>query len=163
MRFTRKREAEVLAALSAKPDAHVVFPASAYRPDGSILISRDGTRTFLHRHLYTLVVGPIPPKHYLLAGCDKDRCQNPHHRKVIASTHVPKGRAPRSRATGEGMSAPQIQRSKTHCPQDHEYTPENTYVWTDASGTEHRKCKTCTIARNNRVRRTARLTKAETR
>lgn len=34
----------------------------------------------------------------------------------------------------------------THCPQGHEYTPENTLLTTRG----HRKCKTCCYARSNR-------------
>jgi hypothetical protein len=40
--------------------------------------------------------------------------------------------------TRPGMGGPQ--RSRTHCAQGHEYTPENTYI---RPGTTHRHCRTC--------------------
>ena len=36
---------------------------------------------------------------------------------------------------------------KTHCPQGHEYTPENTYVWGDRN---FRQCRTCTRERGRK-------------
>ena len=45
---------------------------------------------------------------------------------------------------------------KTHCPQRHEYTPDNIY-WVRVNGRMHRKCRTCILAsvaeRNRRKRR----------
>jgi HNH endonuclease len=46
------------------------------------------------------------------------------------------------RVTGEGKGA--RQRERTHCPAEHEYTPENTYV--DPKG--RRDCKKCRKRRN---------------
>lgn len=40
---------------------------------------------------------------------------------------------------------------KTHCPQGHEYTPENTYDWSDATRTR-RACRACKIEREARRR-----------
>lgn len=40
------------------------------------------------------------------------------------------------------------QRRKTHCPQGHEYTEENTYV----APSGHRQCKTCKAAHRNKNR-----------
>lgn len=34
-------------------------------------------------------------------------------------------------------------RLKTHCSKGHEFTPENTYVWVDSKGGEHRDCREC--------------------
>jgi hypothetical protein len=38
--------------------------------------------------------------------------------------------------------------SKTHCPQKHEYTPENTYIRQDGS----RRCRRCTLDQQRRAR-----------
>ena len=35
-----------------------------------------------------------------------------------------------------------INARKTHCHKGHEFTPENTYVWSNGSRT-HRMCRTC--------------------
>jgi hypothetical protein len=53
------------------------------------------------------------------------------------------------RTTGEGKGA--RQREKTRCPQDHEYTPENTYYRPATSSKPGgRDCKTCRGERRNR-------------
>lgn len=36
-----------------------------------------------------------------------------------------------------------IQKRKTHCIYGHEYTPENTYVYTREDGTEEHQCREC--------------------
>ncbi|QLF83531.1 HNH endonuclease [Gordonia phage RedWattleHog] len=41
---------------------------------------------------------------------------------------------------------------KTHCDRGHEFTPENTYVWTGRTGREERQCRAC-----NRMRRQGQL------
>jgi len=41
--------------------------------------------------------------------------------------------------------------SKTHCPSNHEYTRENTYVFSDG----RRRCKTCHLARGSARRAAA--------
>lgn len=49
-----------------------------------------------------------------------------------------------------------FQASKTHCPQGHEYTPENVYVCQRPCG-EYRKCRTCwnEYQRDRRAKRKA--------
>lgn len=62
-------------------------------------------------------------------------CVNARMRDWMAET---------GRTTGEGSGA--RQREKTHCPQDHEYTPENTYVHPKTGA---RDCKICRRDRRN--------------
>lgn len=51
-------------------------------------------------------------------------------------------------------------RLKTHCPQGHAYTPENTYEHVGKNGQRHRQCRTCMAEREKRrVRRPARKRK----
>lgn len=50
---------------------------------------------------------------------------------------------------GRGRGFGAMQRAKTHCPQGHEYTAENTYARDNGRA---RQCKPCTIARS-RARR----------
>lgn len=52
--------------------------------------------------------------------------------------------------------------SKTECPQGHEYTPENTYVYESKRGYTKRHCRTCRadkIRQRDELRRQRRLAK----
>lgn len=80
-----------------------------------------------YRLTYELLVGPIPeglePDHL----CRNTGCVNPSHLEPVPHViNVRRGRA------GAHMKA------RTHCPWDHEYTPENTYVYRGL-----RSCRTC--------------------
>jgi len=46
------------------------------------------------------------------------------------------------------------QSNKTHCPQNHEYTPANTHI---TKGTTHRHCRECDRIRTNEANRKKRL------
>jgi hypothetical protein len=153
MRLTKAREAELLEQLrdDATRDEHIAFPRESYEQSGDILISRDGLRHFLHRYLWKMVVDPeLPRGEFLLKSCTTWGCVNPYHRTTSNGTRpgmTPKQRA--SRALGFPAYA-DMNRAKTHCPLNHPYTPENTYVWTDRKGHVHRKCVICTKARRAR-------------
>lgn len=47
---------------------------------------------------------------------------------------------------------PHYNTAKTHCPQGHEYTPENTYINPKSGG---RMCRTCMSERRNKAKRSA--------
>lgn len=49
--------------------------------------------------------------------------------------------------------------SRTHCKNHHEYTPENTAIWTSSKGRPFRQCKACHAAKM-RVRRAHRARSA---
>lgn len=60
--------------------------------------------------------------------CRVPLCVEPHHLEEV-TTQV---------NTKLGSRAQQ-----THCKRDHEFTPENTYVWTDKKNRPHRSCRAC--------------------
>lgn len=68
------------------------------------------------------------------------------HRRCVEWSHLdlvtPKqhSRPGRSNAA-EAVIA--LKRAITHCPQGHEYTPENTRISTDKNGRMHRNCRMC--------------------
>jgi predicted GIY-YIG superfamily endonuclease len=76
----------------------------------------------------------------------KRRYQNPEERSALSE-----------RMTGRTVSAEtRAKLTKTHCPQDHEYTPENTVFYKNKTGKE---CRTC---RRIRGRETAKARRAKT-
>ena len=88
----------------------------------------DGRYLRVHRYVYQSVVGPIPDACEIHHTCGNRNCANPDHLVPISRRdHLLIGTSP----VGENAR-------KTHCPQGHEYTPENTYV---KSG--RRVCRTC--------------------
>jgi hypothetical protein len=116
---------------SGGPDA--CWPYMGFRNKhgyGKVVRRVDGkpTTRIAARHAFILSGGYIPEGYDVdHAVCDNPPCCNPAHLK--AETHrynVQRGRV------GE------TNRTKTHCPQGHEYTPENTYEWRG-----RRFCRTC--------------------
>jgi HNH endonuclease len=116
-------------------------------PDGS-------RRQYAHRWIYEQMHGPIP------AGYEVDHlCHWPEHcnrtdrdclhRRCVNVLHLaavpPWKNLLRSAATGA------LNAQKTRCPQDHPYTPENTYI-------RPRGDRQCRICIKERVRRRYRQT-----
>lgn len=91
----------------------------------------NGVRMGAHRASYEFHVGPIPKGMWVLHSCDNPPCVNPAH--LRAGTHRDNMDDVRDRA-----------RRKTHCPQGHPYSEENTYVIPSSSA---RTCITCRRAR----------------
>ena len=93
---------------------------------------RTGELRYAHRVAYMLAGGVILDGFDIDHLCRVRACVNPAH--LVAVTHkenVLRGRTIAARNA-----------RKTHCPQGHEYTPENTYVERTRYGTG-RKCKAC--------------------
>ena len=98
----------------------------------------DGTMRQVHRVVYTLLAEPIPDDltldHVKDRGCASTACCWPVHLEPVTREENSR----RAGLNGIGL----INAAKTHCPAGHEYTPENTLVY---SG--RRECRTCRLAR----------------
>ena len=94
-----------------------------------------GRHMSAHRFAYSHEVGPIPPGMFVCHRCDNKKCVNPSHLFVGTRADNMKDMADKGRAWNPTADA---NRAKTHCVRGHEYTPENTYVW---SG--RRYCREC--------------------
>lgn len=94
-----------------------------------------------HRVAYEIYVGPIASGLQVDHLCRVRRCVNPDHLEpVSAQENVRRGLGP------AGINA-----AKTHCPQGHEYTEENTYR---NPSTNRRMCRVC--IRDHEIKRYAR-------
>lgn len=101
-------------------------------------LSHGGEAWLAHRFFYTEMVGPIPEGLHLDHvchnnsdcsagnGCLHRRCVNPEHLEPVT----------RQVNTSRGRSANSL---KTHCPQGHEYSTENTFITSKG----HRLCRAC--------------------
>jgi HNH endonuclease len=109
--------------------------------------SRDGygrlwdgeRRVSPHRWIYSELVGPIPPGLEMDHLCRTRNCVNPEHLEPV--TH--------RENILRGVSPPALHARKTHCPQGHEYTAENTLV---SSPRGVRVCRTCKRASDRRYK-----------
>ena len=94
----------------------------------------DGTKLVgAHRFAYTLLVGPIPENKDIDHLCRTPACVNPEHLEPVDHRI-------NSQRGNTGLSSGAQQSAKTHCPQGHEYTPENTYI-NHSTGARH--CRQC--------------------
>lgn len=177
MKFSEATERKVIEAVMHNPSAHVVFSSSVYRDDNNIVVHRWNQQMLLHRYLWYKLRGRVMRSIFLLPDCDKPGCVNPYHRKKTKYPHrdhrdkCPKGHPyPEPRLTGKvkclqcyvnrtdhtpqrDPNGPQTNALRTKCPQGHEYTPENTYRYTDSKGQTRRYCKTCQLARTRAKRK----------
>ena len=90
-----------------------------------------------HRLMYMQEIGPIPEGHVIDHLCRVRNCLNPDHLESVTNhENVLRGNS------GKYL------RSRTHCPQGHKYTPENTVI--GSKGT--RECRSCKRARSHVAR-----------
>lgn len=105
--------------------------------DGYGKIYVDGKTIRSHRVSWEIHNGPIPKNMCVLHKCDNPPCVNPEHLFLGTSTDNNRDREVKNRGR---------YRNKTHCPQGHKYTEENTFI--NPQG--HRKCKICVRARGRK-------------
>lgn len=99
-----------------------------------------------HRFSYEQIVGPVPQGFELDHLCRVRHCVRPDH--LDAVPHIVN--VHRGAGTGAALwdgSPPAgalANAAKTHCPQGHPYSIENTYL---SNGGRFRKCRTCVLDR----------------
>lgn len=93
------------------------------------LVIRKGKRIFMHRWFYERFKGPIPDNLQIDHLCRVRACVNPDHLELVTSRE--------NTLRGNGASA--VNARKTHCPQGHAYSEENTYRRPNGN----RKCRIC--------------------
>lgn len=95
---------------------------------------------------------PAPKRHSGFCLDHKPRCRN---RACVRPTHI---RRVRNRVNSiDNSVSPMAQNSrKTHCPQGHEYLPENTYVTPEG----FRQCRICQRERSAKWKRKVGYTQA---
>jgi len=101
----------------------------------------DGSRRTIHAHrwIYEQTYGKAPANYDIDHICHNRTCVRPDHLEAVThKTNMERGDLSKN---GE------FQRVKTHCPQGHPYTPENTH--TDKG---QRKCRTCDKLRHKAAR-----------
>lgn len=91
-------------------------------------------REYAHRITYTHTFGAIPEGMHIDHLCRVRSCCNPAHLEVVTQRE--------NLARGLGIGARNA--AKTHCPQGHEYTPDNTILARVKSGTG-RRCRECQL------------------
>lgn len=91
-----------------------------------------GGKHGVHRIAWILAHGEIPDGMHVMHACDNPPCCNIDHLSLgtAADNQADKARKGRARNQNAG---------KTHCPQGHPYTPDNTYVMPRGA----RVCRTC--------------------
>lgn len=114
--------------------------------------SVNGVEMYAHRAAYAAVNGPIPDGVTIDHTCHNDDQSCPGgdsclHRGCIEPTHL-EGVTFRVNAL-RGRSIPAKNARATHCVNDHEFTPENTYSRPGGHG--YRACRTCHRARSKRT------------
>lgn len=107
---------------------------------------RAGRMVLVHRLMYETFVGPIPDGHDIDHLCRNTSCCNPIHLEAVTrQTNVERGIGWRNGVEAAALSA----KSETHCSHGHEFTVENTYLYTTKSGERKRFCRACRAAYNS--------------
>lgn len=89
-----------------------------------------GKSAYVHVIAYELAHGPVPGGMELDHQCNRRACFETAHLKTV--TH-------RANVLRSTVALPAVNARKTHCPQGHPYSPENT--WRSKTGA--RQCLTC--------------------
>ena len=99
----------------------------------------NGKEIRAHRLSYLLYKGSIPNDKQIDHTCNTRACVNPEHLRLATPVE--------NLFATHSMSTARKERLKTHCPQGHEYTTKNTYLYRTG-----RACRICNRAKVKRYR-----------
>lgn len=110
---------------------------------GLFYVTRGGRRVAhrVHRIAWELLRSLIPDGLTLDHLCRNRGCVNPDHLEPVTSRENVR----------RGIGPTAINRRKTHCPQGHAYTPENTRRKAKRGDLVERFCRECQRLRNERI------------
>lgn len=112
-------------------------------------VSFQGRTMEVYRVIWILLGNTITPGYVLDHTCHNVALDCPGgvtcpHRLCVKPTHLQE--VPRGKNVLAGRTLSAVNATKTHCPQGHPYSPENTKIETDGS----RKCLICRRAYDRR-------------
>lgn len=116
---------------------------------GYTLVEVNGVVQYVHRYVYELVNGPVPPEQDLDHLCHNadTRCAGGRdcpHRACCNPAHLEPASHADNVLRGRGVAA--VNARKTHCIRGHEFSPENTKVEIKR-GRPTRVCRACAAIR----------------
>lgn len=117
-----------------------IWAACLTRGYGQFHAGRQGGSCLAYRWLYERTRGPVPKGLELDHLCRTPRCVNPDHLEPVTR------QVNNDRGFGNNR--------KTHCPQGHPYSPENTFY---RERDKSRQCKECNRQRVRRYYQAKRL------
>jgi hypothetical protein len=172
MILTPELEQKIIDEILADPAEELILPDWAYGEGGRVVVLVDGLPIDLHRHLFNRLDRPlghherlwqqpnVDPRNVnplimqvreIGTGSPRTTCPNGHD--YAGNEAPPNSRGYRCltclRNSRKRSDAGTPNGQKTHCPANHEYTPENTLVGKDGK----RRCLTCRRARNAAYKR----------
>jgi len=126
------------------PSGHWIWTANTL-PNGYGQMDKK----YAHRLSYEFYVGEIPEGLVIDHLCRVRNCVNPAHLQPVTQ----KINHHRGNAT-QAVIASNVKRgqARTHCPQGHEYTPDNTRIEVKKNGNEIRRCRMCDREKARRYR-----------
>lgn len=141
--FRTSGDAERLLSMVEKTSGCWLFQGTSLRGYGQFRYM--GKTQLAHRASYMLFVGPIEPGLYVCHKCDVRSCINPDHLFLGTQSDNMKDCVSKGR-----NFVPKHNLLKLFCPKGHSYSGDNLIL----NGT-WRRCKTCTLDKQNDRRRRA--------